>query len=420
MGNEKAANVTAIRLLFLSTRFLFPADSGGKIRTGQILRGLKEGRFEITLASPAPDDWRERYGQDIGTVSHRFVSWPEPSQTIWRRARRVVHLLSPLPMPVMSDRYTRARSAVARALAELEPEILVVDFPHAAALLPSDVHAASVVFTHNVECEIFARHAAVAKDPLRRAIWKDQYRKMWRYEKGVLNRFDNVIAVSERDRRFFLDEYGVARVGVIPTGVDLEYFAYREPPRGEEVVFTGSMDWLANQDGIDFFMEEVWPLVVRRVPKARMNVVGRAPPGALIQRAAARGLNWSFSGFVDDVRAHINRASVYVIPLRVGGGTRLKAYEAMASGCPVVSTTIGVEGLPVEPGRHYVRADSAAELATAICDLLEDHDRAQAIARAARELMERSFSFRVAADVFGRICADTYETARGTRPAGGS
>jgi glycosyltransferase involved in cell wall biosynthesis len=407
--------VTATKLLFLSTRFLFPTDSGGKIRTTQVLRGLREGPFEITLLSPAPPDWRQRYGGDVDRVAHHFLPWPEPKATLARRVLRIAQLFAPLPMPVLSDRYASARGAVEKALADVEPDILVVDFPHAAALLPSTVRAATVLFTHNVECEIFARHAAVAKDPLRRAVWKSQYRKMWRYERDTLRRFDGVVAVSERDRRFFLEQYGVENVGVIPTGVDLDFFAYREPPRGTEIVFTGSMDWLANQDGVMFFMDEVWPLVARRMPAARMNVVGRAPPAALLQAAAARGLSWSFSGFVDDVREHIHRASVYVIPLRVGGGTRLKAYEAMASGCPVVSTTIGVEGLPVVAGTHYLCADTAVEIADAICALLENRELAVQIASDARALMERSFSYRGAADAFAGICAQTYD-ARRSRP----
>lgn len=405
--------MTSGRLLFLSTRFLFPADSGGKIRTVQILRGLKGGRFEVVLLSPAPADWKENFGADVDRVADRFISWRESGPSFRQGLRKAASLFSRVPVPVATDRSAPAQRALAAAIAETKPDVLVVDFPHAAVLLPPTIDVPSVMFTHNVEAEIFARHVAVARDPVRRAIWRQQHRKMERYERETLARFDAVIAVSERDRDYFESGYGLKNAAVIPTGVDLEYFAYREVPRGHEVVFTGSMDWLANQDGIEFFMDDVWPRIVERVPDARMNVVGRAPPPRLVQRAAAKGLAWTFSGFVNDVREHIHRASAYVIPLRVGGGTRIKAYEAMASGCPVVSTAIGVEGLPLEDGTHYMRADTAEDFAARVCDLLERHDRALEISRRARELVEREFSFVVAARAFERICAG----AAAARPA---
>src|SRR4026208_2082102 len=115
------------------------------------------------------------------------------------------------------------------------------------------------------------------------------------------------------------------------------------------------MDWMANIDGIEYFMEQVWPEVARVRPDTKFVVVGRQPPAALVERAAARGLNWEFTGFVDDVRPYVRRAHVYVIPLRVGGGTRIKVYEAMALGCPVVSTRLGV-GRPAGRGRRAVRS----------------------------------------------------------------
>jgi glycosyltransferase involved in cell wall biosynthesis len=184
------------------------------------------------------------------------------------------------------------------------------------------------------------------------------------------------------------------------------------PADPASVVFTGSMDWMANIDGIEYFMEQVWPEVARERPDAKFVVVGRQPPAALVERAAARGLNWEFTGFVDDVRPYVRRAHVYVIPLRVGGGTRIKVYEAMALGCPVVSTRIGVEGLPVEDGRQFVAADGPADMAASILSLLEANDERSRLSAAARRFVEESVSTASAAKVFEQICQHALKGAR--------
>ncbi len=390
-------------LLFLSTRFLFPVDSGGKIRTTQILRGMKGGRFHIRLLSPATPGQAERHRAELDEVCDEFISWPQAERGRLFHFARLRHLPNRLPIPIRTDWSRAAIATVRRALQE-EPAVAVYDFLHAAVLAPPQLPCPSVVFTHNVEAEIFARHQRVAKSPFMRALWANQHAKMQRFERESLQRFDVVVAVSDRDGKAFADSYSVADSFVIPTGVDLDFFSYRAPERSREVVFCGSMDWLANQEAMDYFMNEVWSRIVAQVPDARMTVVGRAPPRQLVADAQRRGFAWTFTGFVDDVRPRMHGAAVSVIPLRVGGGTRLKVFESMAMGSPVVSTTIGVEGLEVEPGRHYLRADEPESFAAAVVTLLEDPQRRNAIARAAREYVEARFSYKVAAAAFERAC----------------
>jgi glycosyltransferase involved in cell wall biosynthesis len=288
-------------------------------------------------------------------------------------------------------------------------------------LAGAELKVPGVMFTHNIESEIFARHARVARHAWMRRIWAAQQAKMERFERAALARFDRIVAVSERDAAFFRERWHLAQVAVIPTGVDLDYFRYQPPPSTPRVVFTGSMDWAANIDGIEFLLDAVWPRVTARVPQAALTVVGRNPPSALVAKARERGVNWEFTGYVDDVRPWVYDASAYVIPLRVGGGTRIKAFEAMAMGCPVVSTAIGVEGLPVTAGVHYQGADSATDFADAVVALLQDAAQRLRLSAAARRHVEENFSYRRAAECFAAICRDAMQERRAAcAPAAGA
>jgi glycosyltransferase involved in cell wall biosynthesis len=315
-----------------------------------------------------------------------------------------------LPVSVASDVSAAGRAVVATALAA-RPDLVVVDFPHAAVLLPEAIGCPAVMFTHNIEAEIFARHAAVAR-PLWRPVWQRQARLMQAFEAAVLPRFEAVIAVSQRDADELRRRYGLLRLASIDTGVDLDFYAFDPPSRavpdeGGTVVFCGSMDSRSNIDGIGFLMDEVWPQLAAARPAIAALIVGRAPPAALVAEAARRGLRWRFTGFVDDIRPYVRQGEVSVIPLRVGSGTRLKAFEAMALGRPVVSTGIGMEGLGVTAEEHYLRADTAGDFAAAILRLLADGALRGRIATAARELLEANFSWPRVARQFEAICLGT-------------
>ena len=399
------------RLAFVSPAFLFPNDSGGKIRTTSILRGLKGGVFDITLIGPGTPEQLSGSATEIGSVCDRFVNWAPPApRPRWLRS---IDALGSLPVNVAADRSTAGRQLVEATLAAGGFDVAVFDFVHAAVLRPTHVNSATVCFTHNVEAEIFQRHAEQASNIAMRSLWGSQFRKMKRFEMHALRQFTRIVAVSERDAERFRVRYGLTEISVIPTGVDLTYYSWAEPlaidaQTPPTVVFTGSMDWAANIDGIGFFLDNVWPTVVRQVPAARFVIVGRNPPSALVDvgRAAA---NVHFTGFVDDVRPYVSRAHVFVIPLRVGGGTRIKAFEAMAMGCPVMSTTIGIEGLDVCDRVHYICCDTAADQSAAIVEMLRNLEMRRGLAQRARDCVESRFGHIEVARVFERACLQAIE-----------
>jgi polysaccharide biosynthesis protein PslH len=223
---------------------------------------------------------------------------------------------------------------------------------------------------------------------------------MLAYEDSALQRFDGILTVSNADRETFTRLYPDVRVKpmwVIPTGVDTEHFTPSEAPISEpRLVFTGSMDWLPNEDAMRFFCRDVLPLIRAEEPRARLSIVGRSPTAAV--RALAEE-HIEVTGTVPDVRPFMRKAAVHVVPLRIGGGTRLKIFEAMAMGQAVVSTTIGAEGLPVADGEHVRIADGPRAFADAVLSLLRDPRRRQSLGAAARQLVVGHYDWSVAAGV---------------------
>jgi glycosyltransferase involved in cell wall biosynthesis len=402
-------------LLFISPQFLFPLDAGGKIRSANILKQMKGGAFETRLLMPATSGEEARWRTDVAALADEVALWrPSARNALWR-ARRAVGFLSPIPISAQADADAPARRAVGAALARA-PDLVVFDYVQSLAMAPKRLASKSLFFAHNVETEILQRHAGVASGVMK-PVWSREAAKMRRFERAACKRTGSVIAVSERDADIFRSEFGAANAFAIPTGVDPGYFSYSPAPAPApaggpaRVVFTGSMDWKANQDGLSWFMNEVWPLIAAARPDASFAAIGKNPPRAMVEAAAAKRFNWRFTGFVDDVRDHA-RGEAYVIPLRVGGGTRIKAYEAMAMGVPVVSTALGVEGLPVTPGEHFLLADDARGFAAAVVRLLAEPALGARLAGAARRLVEENFSHAAAARVFERHCLAVLGAAR--------
>src|SRR5262249_25780924 len=194
----------------------------------------------------------------------------------------------------------------------------------------------------------------------------------------------------------FAREYGWHHVQAIDTAVDIEYFRpSQNAEKPDHVVFIGSMDWLPNQDGVAFFVQEGWPLIRRVRPQAVFPVVCPRPPWSVRRLERVPGVE--VVGTVPDVRPYLAQAAVVVVPLLVGGGTRIKIFEALAMAKAVVSTTIGAEGLPVTSGEHLLLADGADAFADAVLQLLDDVKLRTRLGQTASRLVQAHYSTEVAA-----------------------
>jgi glycosyltransferase involved in cell wall biosynthesis len=392
-----------MRILWVKADFLHPTTRGGQIRTLSILRELHR-RHEITYVGldhgdPEGPARAPEYCSHCVAIPHFAPAHSSPGFA-WQLARGLV---SPLPVAVARWRSAAQRRRVEELLATQRFDSLVCDFLFPAPNIPELSKA--VLFQHNLETLIWRRRAQHAPAATRWYLAL-QARRMAAFEAEVCRRAGHIIAVSAQDAARMWSEFGAARVSEIPTGVDLEYFA---PPAGPvepvaDLVFVGSLDWMPNIDGVDLFLREILPRIRARRPDVRIALVGRDPLDRIRRWAQAdRGV--LVTGTVPDVRPYLWGSRVSIVPLRIGGGTRLKIYEAVAAGLPVVSTAIGAEGLPLRPDEHIAIADTPEAFAAACCKLLEDEAARRAMARAAHALVSAQFGAANVARVFEEILA---------------
>lgn len=395
-----------MHVAWVKTELLHPIDKGGRIRTYNMLKALKRHHTVtyITLDSgtAAPDAERLALEYCHELVRVPFDEAPRRSPRFWMEL--AANVLSPLPYAVAKYRSPGLRREIERVARERGVDVVVCDFLAPSQNVPDGLPCRTVLFQHNVEAAIWRRHADVRTNPLSRAYFREQWRRMRRFEGSECRRFGRVVAVSRADAETLEQDYGLTAVADVPTGVDIEYFrpapgATRDP---REIVFTGSMDWMPNEDGIAWFTDAVLPRIHDVMPDATLTVVGRNPP-ASIQELARRDSRVRVTGTVPDVRPYMERASAFVVPLRVGGGTRLKIYEAMAMECPLVSTGIGAEGLPVVHGTHLLIADAADVFASSVLDLLRDAALAGTMASTAATWVREHYSWDGAAIEFERL-----------------
>jgi sugar transferase (PEP-CTERM/EpsH1 system associated) len=393
-------------LLWLNAGLLLPLDKGGKLRTWHVMRHLA-ARHDITYLSFEDATQTDADRRGMREVCSRLETVPrsDAPKGTWRfYAGAAGYIVDQSPYAVAKYRSAAYRVRIEQLLATERYDLVVCDFLPPVVNLPARLACPSIVFTHNVEAEIWRRHAEQAANPVTKYLMTQQWQRMLRFEADALARFDLVLAVSEADSETFARLYPRSLrtpVHAVQTGVETDYFTPpAAAPERAHMVFTGSMDWLPNEDGMTYFCREILPKIRQAEPGATLSIIGRAPTPAVRKLAEIAGVE--VTGRVDDVRPHIARGSVYIVPLRIGGGTRLKIFEAMSMAKAVVSTTIGAEGLPVTNGRDIEIADDPSGFAQAVIRLIRDTDARRSIETAARQLVVEKYDWSAVAEDFER------------------
>ncbi len=383
-----------MKILWVKAGGLVPPDIGHKIRSYNILCQLAK-HHAVTFFSFYAGHENDVHSE-LGQIFQRLILIPL-DLPLARSAKELldyaVYLFSREPYTLTKYCRPVVRKKLRALLQEETYDVIVCDFIFAAGAIPWDWPCPKVLFAHNVEAVIWQRHYEVARNPLWKALSWLEWKRMKAAERRYLQKADHVLAVSENDRESFATFLDPQRLTVTHTGVDTEFFRPSEEKElPNSLVFTGAMDWRPNEDAMFYFAKEMFPLIQQRVPDATLCIVGRKPSRRL-QDLASRVRNIQLTGWVEDVRPYVAQCAVCIVPLRIGGGTRLKIFEAMSMAKAVVSTSIGAEGLPVKNGVHLLVADDPASFVDSTLRLLGDPSERAQIGQAARNLVEENYSW---------------------------
>jgi glycosyltransferase involved in cell wall biosynthesis len=405
-----------LHVAVLDEELPFPLTSGKRIRTFQLLSRLaKQHRItylchqSVESSEQATAEAKLREAGITPLVVHRQV--PRKAGLSFY-ARLAANLLSPLPYSVTSHQSDALGKAI-RVLDQRDPPDLwhCEWTPYAQALRHARLTAPWTVMAHNVETLIWQRYAEAERNPAKRWYIRGQQRKFERFERWAYSSCDRPLAVSADDARLMRERLGATDPAVVDNGVDVDFFqpssrALRDPKR---LLFLGSLDWRPNLDGVNLLLDEIFPKALRAMPDATLAVVGRKPPQWLRQRIASFR-QVELHADVPDTRPFLASAGMLVVPLRIGGGSRLKILEALATDLPVVSTSVGAEGLELTPGRHLTIADSADRFAMAIGDVSQRHSASLDQAREGGAWVRERYNWSRLAEKLEEVWLQTVQT----------
>jgi glycosyltransferase involved in cell wall biosynthesis len=306
--------------------------------------------------------------------------------------RLLKNLFQADPYIVTSHYGTAMQEAFDRQLREFKPDVVLCEWTPYAAYLRGRATCPFVLIAHNIEARIWQRYREHETNAAKRWYISRQAEKVERFEREVVDMVSGVTTVSDQERVFYNNLDPELPSMVVDNGVDLKYFhpmdSALEPL---ELVFSGSMDWRPNQDAARHFIRDIYPRILQKRPQVKVTFVGRNPPEEIVALSSIPGV--TVTGTDEDVRPYLDRAAMVVVPLRIGGGTRLKILEALAMNKAVVSTTVGAEGLHVSDGHDIVLADGAERFAEAVVSLLDHPNRAHQIGLAGRASVEARYGW---------------------------
>lgn len=378
-----------LRVLVLDEYFPYPPDSGKPIRSWNLLRRLA-ARHDVTfLCHGHPSPEQSQAAQSVGIRVETVEAIP-PDAGPSLYGKLLFNLVSPYPYSVAKHYTARFREKLHAILSGNQFDLVHCEWTPYARYLDG-IQIPTLVATHNIESQIWSRRSEQAVNPFAKLFFALQAAKMKWFERGVMASAGAITGVSAADA----DQaraWGARCARVVDNGVDLEFFLPQGEGSGDRAVFIGALDWFPNVDAIQYFAEAIAPRVSKLLPQLQTKVIGRKAPESL--RTFLQGHpGIEFAGEVPDTRPHLADAGIVIVPLRIGGGSRLKILEALAMGKAVVSTSIGAEGLAVTPNKDILIADTPEDFAQAMARLSGSGELRRSLGLAGRRLVEQSYGW---------------------------
>jgi len=395
-----------MNILFLAPRLPLPADTGGKIRTLNILKQLsvENNVYLLCFSFEKTDHLHAEMLRRLGIDVH-MVPIAEPS--LIQKIKAIV--FDSLPFSILKYHTPQMIQSIQHVLKKHAFDAVHVDHLHMAVYNGYFQGIPCFLDEHNVEYKILERCALVERSWVKKILYHNQSQKMKTFESRKVKEFNGIFACSVDDQ-LLLNDLGHEQrpIHVIPNGVDTGYFNTRQNMKNEDaVVFTGSMDWLPNDDAITYFCKEILGLVWQKNNTLKLYVVGKNPSKS-VKTLSRRDVRVIVTGRLEDVRPFIDRAKIFIVPLRIGGGTRLKILEAMAMGCAVISTSIGAEGIDYQVGINIAIADKPAEFAQKIIDLCKQPHVVQTMGQEGRHLVCQKYDWAIVGKKLNDIYQETF------------
>lgn len=383
-----------MNILFLTPYLPYPLNNGGLIRVFHLLTNIAK-RHQVTLLCMEPDNDTQREGikiiQGLG-INTKLIQVAANQKKANKRLYQLISLFTKKPYQYFQYHSIQMQDAITKHLTSNEFDLLMVEFSQMGYYdIATDIP--KYVDQHNVEYEIMQRTFETEQSPLRKLLAKSEWKKYRNHEIENCEKFTACLTTSQRDAEILQGRSAKIKCHVIPNGVDSEFFKpsniHVDP---NMILFTGTISYYPNTEGVLWFHKTIWPLLKQLKPEATFCVAGKAPP-VEIQNLAKSDKNIVVTGAVDDMRDYYGKAAVVVVPLRVGGGTRLKILEGMAMQKAIVSTTVGAEGIDHADGKNILLRDTPEAFANAVADVMNDHDLRCRLEYGGRKLVEEKYDW---------------------------
>lgn len=397
-----------MKILIVTTKSPYPLFEGRALRTYNLIKQAAL-HHEIHLLSfvQTPEDLEgiEHMRSICKVVEYEKLYFDGAKTQILKDA--ICELFSRAPLPVVKYRTAGMRAKMRKLMQTHQYDMVHLDMLHLADYMDLCGNTPVALIEHNVEHVILDRRADNETRPLHRAYLRYQAAKLKSYEGRACQRAQHVVAVSELDAQQLRELGPGARVTSVPNGVDTEYFHTSHTPRKPtSLVFVGGFTWFPNLDAITYFCEDILPKLLKTIPDIQLTVIGKQPDTPVAQNIAKHP-NVKLAGLVEDIRPDVDAAAAYIVPLRIGGGTRLKILDALSMSKTIISTSVGCEGLDVEDGKTIVIADTPDAFAQAIVKVLADPAWADTIGQQGRQLVESRYDWAAVAKTLMAVYADT-------------